>query len=200
MWEPASSSSVPVPTPYVELSHFWCPWVSSTLQHPPYQEENPGSGLAVGAVAESWLSLNFPSLVVLGVSDYLPPGLEVSPHLRGSPAGGVEMESQTMWQGSGYLRSSGLYYFLPGPSTHNKWPYLEFQPTATNFVSMAATLSDLVDKTSGANLHTEGHVDVPTQGAKDPWEPEEGDSSPTTHCLGLWPRGHHWVSLIWNNI
>ena len=43
---------------------------------------------------------------------------------------------------------------------------------------MAAKLSDLVDKISGANLQTEGHVDVPTQGAKDPQEPEEEDSSP----------------------
>ena len=42
----------------------------------------------------------------------------------------------------------------------------------------AAKLRDLVDKTSGANLQTEGHADVPTQSAKDPWEPEEEDSFP----------------------
>ena len=56
--------------------------------------------------------------------------------------------------------------------------FWSFKLTATNFMSMAAKLSDLVDKMSGANLQTEGHVDVPTQSAKDPWEPEEEESSP----------------------
>ena len=46
---------------------------------------------------------------------------------------------------------------------------------------MAATLSDLVDKMPGANLQVDGHMEVPTQGAKDLWEPEEEDSSPS--CL-----------------
>ena len=40
------------------------PGCGSTLQHPSYQEENPRSGLAVGAVVELELSLNLPSLVV----------------------------------------------------------------------------------------------------------------------------------------
>ena len=66
MWEPASSSSVPVPTPNVELSHFWHPLVGSTLQHPFYWEENPRSGLAVGTVVELQLFLNLPSLVFPG--------------------------------------------------------------------------------------------------------------------------------------
>ena len=66
MWEPASPSSVPVPSPNVELSHFWHPWVGSTLQQPSYQEDDPRSGIAVGAVVESRPSLNLPSLVVLG--------------------------------------------------------------------------------------------------------------------------------------
>ena len=57
-----------------------------------------------------------------------------------------------------------------GLCIHNEWPYLEFQFTATNFVSMAAKLSDLVDKMPGANLQADGHVEVPTQGAKDLWE------------------------------
>ena len=35
-------------------------------------------------------------------------------------------------------------------------------------MSMAAKLSDLVDKMSGANLQTDGHVEVPTQIVKDP--------------------------------
>ena len=38
----------------------------STLQHPSYWEENPRSGLTVGAVTESWPFLKLQSLVVLG--------------------------------------------------------------------------------------------------------------------------------------
>ena len=49
---------------------------------------------------------------------------------------------------------------------------------------MAAKLSDLVDEMSGANLQAEGHVDVPPQSAKDLWEPETLDSSPS--CLPSW--------------
>ena len=66
MWESSSPSSVPVPTPNVELSHIWHPWVGSTLQQASYQEEDPRSGIAVGSVAELWPPLNLPSLVVLG--------------------------------------------------------------------------------------------------------------------------------------
>ena len=44
---------------------------------------------------------------------------------------------------------------------------------------MAAKLSDLVDEMSGANLQMEGQVDVPSQSAKDLWEPEALDSSPS---------------------
>ena len=44
---------------------------------------------------------------------------------------------------------------------------------------MATKLSDLVDKMSEANLQVDGHVEVPTQSAKDLWEPEEEDSSPS---------------------
>ena len=46
-------------------------------------------------------------------------------------------------------------------------------------MSMAVKLSDLVDKSSGANLQANGHAEVPTQSAKDLWEPEEEDSSPS---------------------
>ena len=46
-------------------------------------------------------------------------------------------------------------------------------------MSMAAKLSDLVDKTSGANLQADGHMEVPTQSAKDLLEWEEEDSSPS---------------------
>ena len=89
-----------------------------------------------------------------------------------------------MWKGSSYLKSGGLYDFLPGP-LHPQWMtmYLEFQFTATNFMSMAAKLSDLVDKMSGANLQVDGHVEVPTQGAKDLWKMEEEDSSPSHNAI-----------------
>ena len=45
-------------------------------------------------------------------------------------------------------------------------------------MSMAAKSSDLVNKTSGANLKMEGHVDVPSQSTKDLWESEALGSSP----------------------
>ena len=51
---------------------------------------------------------------------------------------------------------------------------------------MAAKLSDLDDKTSGANLQVDGHMEVSTQGVKDQWELEGEDSSPT-HSLSLSP-------------
>ena len=44
---------------------------------------------------------------------------------------------------------------------------------------MAAKSSDLVDEMSGANHQMEGHVDVLTQSAKDLWEPEASDSTPS---------------------
>ena len=53
--------------------------------------------------------------------------------------------------------------------------YAEFQFTATNFMSMTAKLSNLVDETSGVNLQMEGHADVPPKSAKDLWKL---DSSP----------------------
>ena len=43
---------------------------------------------------------------------------------------------------------------------------------------MAAKLSNLADKMSGANLQADGQMEVPTQSMKDLWEPEEEDSSP----------------------
>ena len=46
-------------------------------------------------------------------------------------------------------------------------------------MSMAAKSSDLVDKMSGANLQTEGHVDMPSQSVKDLWELEALGSSPS---------------------
>ena len=73
-----------------------------------------------------------------------------------------------------------------GLCTHNEWLYPELQFTATNFMSMAAKSSDLVDKTSGVNLQAGGYVEVPTQGVKDQWELQGEDSSPT-HLLSSSP-------------
>ena len=58
-----------------------------------------------------------------------------------------------------------------------------FAPTMSDhiqsFMSMAAKLSDLAEETSGASLQSEGQMEEPTQGAKDLWESEEDDSSPS---------------------
>ena len=51
-------------------------------------------------------------------------------------------------------------------------------------MSMAAKLSDLAEEMSGASLQMDGQTEEPTQGAKDLWESEEDDSSPS-HSL-LW--------------
>ena len=60
----------------------------------------------------------------------------------------------------------------------------EFQFTATNFMSMAAKSSDLVDKMAGGNHQMEGHADMPSQSAKDLQELEALGSSPS--CLPSW--------------
>ena len=85
-----------------------------------------------------------------------------------------------MWQGHA-ANSNQVVCFIScqGLCTQIEWLNPEFQFTATNFVSMAAKLSDLVDKTSGANLQMEGHADVPSQSAKDLWESEALGSSPS---------------------
>ena len=44
---------------------------------------------------------------------------------------------------------------------------------------MAAKLSDLENRTSGANPQMEGHADAPSQSAKDLWELEALGSSPS---------------------
>ena len=51
-------------------------------------------------------------------------------------------------------------------------------------MSMATKLSNLGNRMSGANLHMEGHADVPPQSAKDLWELEALGSSPSH--LPLW--------------
>ena len=90
-----------------------------------------------------------------------------------------------------------------GLCTQNKWLYLEFHSTATNFMSMAGKLRDLVDEMSGANLQTEGHTDVPPNSVKDPPEPEVSDSSPSHSPSGsparrplpAHPNTKHWLGI-----
>ena len=77
---------------------------------------------------------------------------------------------------------------------HKEKPYPEFQFMATDFVSMAAKMSDRGDNMSEANLQADCLVERPAQGAADWWEMEEDDSSP--HNLPMWspvqrpPAGH----------
>ena len=74
---------------------------------------------------------------------------------------------------------------------------------ATNFVSMAAKSSDLEDRTSGANLQMEGHMDVPSQSAEDPRESEVLGSppshlpswSPARRLLSNCPSTRHWLEI-----
>ena len=66
-----------------------------------------------------------------------------------------------------------------GLCTQIEWLNLEFQFTATNFMTMAAKSSDLVDEMSEINLQMEGHADMPPQSARDLWESEASDSSPS---------------------
>ena len=51
-------------------------------------------------------------------------------------------------------------------------------------MSMAAKVSDLGDRTSGASLQMEGHMDALSQSAKDLQETEALGSSPS--CLPSW--------------
>ena len=78
------------------------------------------------------------------------------------------------------ITSDQVVYIIScqGFCAHKECPYLEFQFTATNFVSMAAKLSDSGDKTSEANLQVDGQVEKPAQGAADWQEMEEEDGSP----------------------
>ena len=68
------------------------------------------------------------------------------------------------------------------PTSNDCYP--EFQFTATNFMSMAAKPSNLVDEMCGVDLQTDGHADVPPQSVKDPREPETLYSSPS--CSPSW--------------
>ena len=77
-----------------------------------------------------------------------------------------------------------------GLCTHIEWLYLKFQFRATNFMSMAAKLSDLLDETSGVNLQMEGHTDMCHIRVQRTYGSQKDQTvlSPTC-CLGPQPRG-----------
>ena len=77
-----------------------------------------------------------------------------------------------MWQGSG--TSDQVVYIIScqGFCAHKEWPYPEFQFMATDFMSMAAKLSDSGDKMSEANLQADGQAEKPAQGTADQQETE----------------------------
>ena len=59
-------------------------------------------------------------------------------------------------------------------------------------MSMAAKLSNLMNRTSGADLQMEGHMDMPSQSAKDLQELEALGSSPS--CLPSWSPARRLLS------
>ena len=67
-----------------------------------------------------------------------------------------------------------------GFCAHKEWLYPAFQFMATDFMLMAAKMSNRGDNMSEANLQADGLVGKPAQGAVDWWEMEEEDSSPIT--------------------
>ena len=175
---------------------------------------------------ESWPSLKLPSLVVPR-GKWLPfsqvGGVHTSErdphwwHVNGVPNNVTRMQL-TQTQVVCFISCQGLCAQI-------KWLYLKFQFTATNFMSMAAKSSDLMDEIPGANLQMEGHADVPPQSAKDLQELEASDSSPsyslswsparrlpsscpnTKHCLEInvtWteeleavpPPSHSWTTPL----
>ena len=65
-----------------------------------------------------------------------------------------------------------------GLCTHKEWLYREFQFTVTDFMSMAAKMSNRGDNMTESNLQADGLVEEPAQRAADQWETEAEDSSP----------------------
>ena len=59
------------------------------------------------------------------------------------------------------------------------WKNLEFQFTATVFMSVAARSSDLDDQKSGVTLQTECHTLTPSSGQNGPEDPEAFGSAPS---------------------
>ena len=71
------------------------------------------------------------------------------------------------WHDKEVATSDQVVYIIScqGFCTHKELPYLEFQFTATDFMLMAAKMSDRGDNMSEANLQADGLVEKPAQGA-----------------------------------
>ena len=82
------------------------------------------------------------------------------------------------------LKQTRWFFFIScqGLCTWFMWLDLEFQFMATTIMSVATRSSNLEDQTSGANLQTEGHIEVQSQGQKGPEEMGTLGSSPS-HSL-----------------
>ena len=159
------------------------------------------------------------------VSDYLSPGRR-HPHFhKGVPLVAYKWSPKQCDKEA--VTSDQVVYIISCQNlcAHNEWLYLEFQFTATNFMSMAAKLSDLVDKMSEANLQVDGQMEKPAHGVADLQEMEEEDISflpsltcspvqrlplgclNTKHCLEIQvtltdelgdmpPPSHSWMALL----
>ena len=80
--------------------------------------------------------------------------------------------------------SNKVVCFISCQGLYAQIEWLEFQFTATNFMSMVAKSSDLADKMSGANLQMKGHADMLSQSAKDLWK--SGASGSFSSHLSSW--------------
>ena len=152
------------------LSHFWHPSVGLTQRR-----RIPRIWFGSGSCDRSQPSLKLPSLVVPG-----------GKWLTFFQVGGIPTsERQPHWSPKQHDKDVAnpnqvvCFISCQDLCTQFEWLNLEFQFTATNFVSMAAKSSDLGDRTSGANLQIEGHMDMPPQSAKDLGESEALGGSPS---------------------
>ena len=104
------------------------------------------------------------------VCDYIFPGWR-HPHVcDGSPL--VAYKQSPNQHEKEVTNANQVFFFISckGLCTQFVWLDPEFQFTATTTMLMATKLSDLEDRTSGANLQMEGHMDVPSKSTKDPGE------------------------------
>ena len=92
---------------------------------------------------------------------------------------GVPINMKKMW-----LMQTRWFSFLAGAFAPDLCDLIQSFSSVTTIVSMATRSSDLEDQTSGANLQTEGHADMPSQSQKDPEETGASVSSPS--CSPSW--------------
>ena len=136
---------------------------------------------------ESQLFLKLQSLVVLGAK-WLPfslvggiPTFVKEPLL-------VAYKQIPKLHGKEAATSDQVVYIISckGLCTHKEWPYLEFQFTVTDFVSMAAKTSDRGDNMTEANLQADGLVKELARRAVDWWEMEDEDEDSSPHNSLMW--------------